>query len=195
MRWDRITVNHFELINGIKTIGIHFSNQPVRPGQSFICYSPRENGRLQLLVVCKMNAGMVWLSGGLFDQWQIGDELVIRGPIGSGFDQPPLVKNIVFGSFGEVSGVLIPLIWHGLKQQQNMTYALTYPSVDISAELELISIQEIGDVLHWADIFYFEIKREDGQADCMICSVNTKKGHRKTCKQGNVFWLGDLEDI
>ncbi|MAT42085.1 MAG: hypothetical protein CL609_07065 [Anaerolineaceae bacterium] len=224
MRWEKIKINHFQLINGIQTIGVHNTNPQVGPGQSFICFSPSENVRLQYLFVCKIDDGMVWLSGAGFDRWQIGDELVIRGPIGSGFAQPPMVKNIVFGSYGAVSGALMPLIWHGLKQQKNMTYALTYPSVELSAELELISIQEIGDVVDWADILYFEIKREDivkynqvfqsirpyfekiqifihtpvlcyGQSECMICSVKTKHGYQKTCKHGSVFWLGDLEDI
>ncbi len=224
MNWELTTLHNFELINGVKTIGIKNKNRLVKPGQSYILYSQQDDLFIHHLVVCKIEQENIWLCGDISEKWKIGEALNIRGPIGLGFDLDPLAKNIVLASFGEVQGALLPLITQGLRNQLNISYALTNPWSSFPVEIELLAIHELGEVLSWADCCYFEISWQNmikykellqsfeifknkiqilirtpvlcyGQSECMICSIKTKHGLIKTCKQGNVFWLGDLEEV
>jgi hypothetical protein len=114
------------------------------------------------------------------------------------------------------------LIEIGIKENRNITYYVENKEFPISPSVEIITRDMIRETIGWANYIAIEIKREDlpknyeilknvkehavtcelliycpilclGKADCMVCSLKTKQGWTKTCQQGQIFNLDNLE--
>ena len=155
-------------------------------------------------------------------RWELGDLVTLKGPIGSGFSDLSLYQNILLINFGMDTGVLSAVSEVGLKANKNIAISTTNHDIQFPPSVEIILPGSIEESIEWADFIAVDIDRDNlpikielfskielvntpcelliycpilcsGNADCMVCTVNTKQGKVKTCKLGQVFDLKSLE--
>lgn len=154
-------------------------------------------------------------------RWQVGQEIHLRGPLGSGFQLPAGVEHVGLISFGAASAaVLLPLAANLLAEGKEVALATASPLQGLPPALEVWPIEQVQEVVAWADAAAISALRTDleplleqfhrngphkvievllqtdmpcgGVAACGVCAVSTKKGWKLTCKDGPVFKLGEL---
>ncbi len=154
--------------------------------------------------------------------WVPGTLLMLRGPLGKGFEIPANVRHLALASLGNNISRLLPLI----AEHQNADIAIfsdaPLPSLPLAVEAHPIG--DLPEALLWADFLALDITRAhmDGMravfnldvhenvpchtqvlietpmscgtvAECGVCAVPAKKGYKLTCIDGPVFDLRQLK--
>ncbi len=219
MNWELTKIIRHEVFFGMETMVVKGINKTVFPGQSFLIQAVGDY-KISQTVMVKRHGDLLWLPQD--KHREIGSQLNIKGPFGKGFSIDPLAKNILLLNGNETGPALMPLMDDAIKKKLNIAYIGEQESFDFPSEIEMLPEKEFLDAYQWAERCYVEVSSENknslinrfrqivfhdkktevylhtpvlcsGNADCMICSVETKSGFVKTCKDGNVFWLSDLE--
>jgi len=153
--------------------------------------------------------------------WEIGDQLIAMGPIGSGFSATLNYQNLLCVSLGRSKGGLNPIIESSVKQGKNVAYMVEDVNLVLPNSVEIVFPNTLDENLLWADRVLIEGERDyleknmdilrkimnskitteilvycpilcSGGSQCLICSVKTKNGLVKTCQYGSVFNLNEL---
>ncbi|HSM24266.1 MAG TPA: hypothetical protein VK856_05330 [Anaerolineaceae bacterium] len=201
------------------SFGKEFDN--LRPGQFFLGYDPERDFHVRPVYFVSSQDENYFLRPEE-SSWSLGDTIIIKGPIGNGFSDLSIYQNLLLVSLGTNHGALTPLMETGLKSNKNVSVSVQYPEIQFSPSVEIVLPESLEESFDWADFIFVEINRDDlqnqhgllkkielsnipcelliycpilcsGNAECMMCTVNTKIGKIKTCKQGQVFDLKTLE--
>lgn len=149
--------------------------------------------------------------------WQPGDQLQVRGPLGKGFQIPARSGRLALCAFGEVSDHLLPLARIMLDQNGEVALFTGGDFSQLPARVEVNPLADLTDACAWADIMAcavpveeFSAAREQlerlspircetqllvyGQypcaaaAECGVCALWTRSGQtRLACQDGPVF--------
>ena len=93
--------------------------------------------------------------------WQPGDLLNFRGPIGHGFNIPPSAKKIALIALDESPARLHGLISLALKQNAEIVLVCNSTQMDLPEVVEVQPLQAMTAVLKWADYAAFDVQREN----------------------------------
>lgn len=224
MQWEKSEIIGFELVYGIRAAVMRVPDKRLKPGQNLILFEPGKDHHINSYPICKINKESIVFYGDIPGHWGIGTQLYYRGPIGNGFALPSLQENLAFLSLGDCMASLLPVLDVGLANEKNIVYASDCFRLDLPNEVEVMNEKAIMENLSWVEMGYVEMSWHErmlyvpllrklkalkrkfqiyihnqvlcyGQSDCLICSVETNNGIVKTCSQGHVFWLDDLEDF
>ena len=199
--------------------GIEIPN--IRPGQFFMGYVAGKDYHVSPVYFVSSQEDHFFLRPEE-SRWELGDLVTLKGPIGNGFSDLSLYQNILLINSGMDNGVLSAVIEAGLKSNKNIAISTTNHDIQFPPSVEIILSDSIEESIEWADFIVVDIDRDNlpierelfrkielsntpceifiycpflcsGNAECMLCTVNTKHGKVKTCKQGQVFDLKTLE--
>jgi NAD(P)H-flavin reductase len=154
--------------------------------------------------------------------WTLGSSLLLRGPLGRGFQLPISLRNLVLGAAGESAARLLPL----MRSAENVALFTDAPLPALPPEVEVQPLAGLSEALAWADFMvldlpgpqvnslgYLDRLREQigqaafprpgqallagpmpcgGIADCGVCAVRTRRRYRLSCKDGPVFQINEL---
>lgn len=147
--------------------------------------------------------------------WTPGTPLNLRGPLGRGYSLPPASRAVGLAAFGDTIHRLAALIEPAINQGAGVALLTNQPPQGLPSELEIMPIDSLHEVIHWADYMAFDMPREmlpvfleklpatgiqagaqmllttpmpcGGRGDCGVCSVSFKRGYQLICKDGPVF--------
>jgi len=191
------------------------------PGQFLLAYCPEKDNRIRdIYYALDLDNGYFSIPASL--NWDIGDKLIFKGPIGKGFSKLDIYENILcINLSAEIAG-LSGLMQVSVKTNKNIAFYGKHQPVLMDQSIEIIVQDMLIDTTQWADFIAIETNIEDlfsnqnfiekiklagipveviihspilcsGEANCMVCSIKTKKGWVKTCQSGSVFNLNELE--
>jgi hypothetical protein len=193
----------------------------IKPGQFLLASNSVLDTHLVPVYLFSLR-GDIYFSFPEESSWDIGSVLNIRGPIGDGFVDINLFQNILLINFESSHHTLNALMEIGIMNKKNIAYFSEKKEFQIPPTVELVAPNLLSETIHWADFIGIEIHRENlskyheffqqiekqrthcelmvfcpilcsGKSDCMICSLKTKKGWIKTCQQGQIINLNQLE--
>lgn len=202
---------------------IAFGNEitNIRPGQFFIAYVAGKDYHVWPVYFVSFQEDHFFLRPEE-SRWELGDSISLKGPIGNGFSDLSMYQNILLINLGTNHGVLSALMEVGLKSNKNVAIFTKNHEIQFPPTVEIILPGLLEESINWADFIVVDIDRDNlsieheliktidlsntpceifiycpilcsGNAECMVCTINTKKGKVKTCKQGQVFDLKSLE--
>ena len=149
--------------------------------------------------------------------WQPGDVIQVRGPLGRGFSIPEGTSRLALCAFGDCSDHLLPLAATVLATGGEVALITSGDFSHLPASIEISSLGDLPDLLRWADAAACTIPINDtdhfidhlsslsplpcptqvmiyghfpcnSMAECGICAFKTKKGRSLTvCQDGPVF--------
>jgi dihydroorotate dehydrogenase electron transfer subunit len=93
--------------------------------------------------------------------WRPGDVLHLRGPIGRGFSIPPASKRIAMVAFDDSPSRLRALLPIALKQNAEIVLVCDSQTGDLPEIVEVQPMNEMIEILHWADYAAFDVDREN----------------------------------
>lgn len=154
--------------------------------------------------------------------WSPREMLHLRGPLGRGFDLPPVRRKVGLVAFDDSPARLMGLIRPAVRQAAVVLVCSSAPD-NLPDDVEVQPLSALRDVLEWADYLAFDIARENlnslreqlgnlaqlavvnaaqvlirtpvpcgGIADCGVCAVTLKSEWKLACKDGPVFDWGEL---
>jgi NAD(P)H-flavin reductase len=161
------------------------------------------------------------VAGPIPASWEPGTEVLLRGPLGKGFELPKRARRIALAAFNINPARLLPLVSQGIQQGAGMVLFGDSASSNLHLAVEQHSLSDLASGLKWADYLAADIATEEidelpnlvasripaalaaeilvatpmpcgGMAKCGVCTVRTKKGPRLACEDGPVF---DLKEI
>lgn len=194
----------------------------IQPGQMVVAHRPGFDWHCHALIPIRIaDAGFSALlpEGAL---WPPGSTLVVRGPIGDGFQPPASSRRWLLISFGRSAPFLRPLIDMGLAQNREVAFVSDDDTSSLPPAVEILSQPEEG--LGWADYVAVGTPshrlnelihqltgsawRSHGLADevlavgptpcgiggCQACTLEGRDRRHLLCVDGAVVRLGDLRD-
>jgi hypothetical protein len=92
--------------------------------------------------------------------WTAGTRLVVRGPLGRGFSLPPNARRVALVGLGPFAHRLLALAEQALVQGAGVAFytpnARGLPA-GLPPEVEIQSLESLGDALGWADYMAFDL--------------------------------------
>jgi hypothetical protein len=89
--------------------------------------------------------------------WQPGTELVLYGPLGTGFSLPGDVQRLALIVLGETNSRLLPLVDQIKFPHASITLFSDATLTDLPPELEAYPIQDLVESLKWADFYAVDV--------------------------------------
>ena len=156
-------------------------------------------------------------ASGIPTEWQPGDSLDLRGPLGRGFHIPPGTTRLALCAFGENSDHLLPLAAEVLSQEAEVALFTDGDFSNLPTRIEVNKLKDLVDAISWADMLACAIPLEivedsldhlsnlspiqcptqvliaghfpcSGLAECGICAMRPPQGKIKLpCQDGPVF--------
>lgn len=202
-----------------------------RPGQYLQAHQPDD--RMEVVPISLFAAGdeskgagehgskgenSFFVAGPIPVSWRPGTELLLRGPLGRGFELPKRARRVALVALDRNPGRLLPLVARGVQQDAEITLFSDGASGDLPLAVEQQVLKELPRGLKWADYLTVDISIEKidaletifgtripaalaaeilvavpmpcgGMAKCGVCTVRTPRGPRLACEDGPVFDL------
>jgi len=92
--------------------------------------------------------------------WEPGDSLSLRGPLGNGFSLPASARHVALVVLGETSARLKPLLAAALGQDASVVLVSKLESSDFPPEVEIQPPSALADILRWADYLALDVSHE-----------------------------------
>lgn len=193
----------------------------IKPGQFLLVYNPEKDEHL-IPIYLSLRLDNNFFVKPKNTKWEIGDQLIVNGPIGSGFSEYLNTQNLLCISLDQSHGGLNPVIDQSVSTGKNVAYMADEKNMVLPNSVEIVFPDMLDENLLWADFVVIEVERDhlennqeilkrilksdvlteiliycpilcSGNTQCMVCSVKTKKGWIQTCQHGMVFNLHELE--
>ncbi|PKO13141.1 MAG: hypothetical protein CVU39_20400 [Chloroflexi bacterium HGW-Chloroflexi-10] len=221
MVWKELTLFEIRRFGGLDAVRFFPEVTQAKPGQMIYAWQTELDIRVTPLMFVDTINGENWFGGHLPSSWQIGRKFHVRGPVGNGFSKLDRFQNVMLIGTSLYSPCLTAIIRDGLVSGKNFSY-LGKGNFVFPPQVEVIQDNELLNNLDWADCFMLEIVGEEfnlawpyvekiiktkklaevmivnpilcmGDAECFVCAVKTQKGFKRSCKDGPIFNLYELD--
>ena len=215
------TITSFRKFGDLQLVLFDNPFMDIKPGQFLLVYQPEKDDHL-VPVYFTLELDGAYFSIFQHTSWEIGDQVYIRGPVGTGFKIPEYFSNLFCITLGQKYGSLYQIMDHATKKRKNVAYMCNSGNLLIPESVEVVFTDTINENLAWADMILIEMDNNEfrnnskllekilnsgkpsevllyrpilcaGESECLICSVKTKTSYRKTCQNGSVYQLNELE--
>ena len=145
-----IKVTGFRKFGKSKIISFDNDFESIQPGQFLLCYHPQKDDLLkQIFYVTTIDGAYFTIPEN--SNWEIGDELIYKGPGGNCFTDSSLAQNLLLISMGTTKGVLLSIIEKGIKSGKNIAYLTNNQNLPLPNSVEILTPDMLDDSLRWAD--------------------------------------------
>ncbi|HCR70802.1 MAG TPA: hypothetical protein DIW23_05115 [Anaerolineae bacterium] len=131
------------------------------PGQYLHAHKPASDAPLPVSLFSMDSTPNGFRSAPIVVNWQPGDLINLRGPIGNGFHIPNSAKKIALIALDESIARLYGLISLSLKQNREVVLVCNSASQDLPEAVEVQPLQSMSEILKWADYAAFDVRREN----------------------------------
>jgi hypothetical protein len=101
-----------------------------------------------------------WAAAPFPSTWTPGTDLVLRGPLGSGFDLPASVQRLALAALCESPARLLPLALEALGRKCAVTMFTDTPLLNSPATLEIYPSASLSEMLGWPDLLALDLPLE-----------------------------------
>src|SRR6266545_8101247 len=95
------------------------------------------------------------------NEWNPGETLYLRGPLGRGFSLPLSARKVGLVAFDDSPARLRGLIRPALKQNASIVLVCDWNVDNLSNEVEVQPLSALEEILKWADYTAMDVKREN----------------------------------
>ena len=88
--------------------------------------------------------------------WQPGDTLILRGPLGQGFSLPPRIKRVGLVALGITTARLLPIAEMALQEGMEVALFTDARLPRLPSQIEVNPLRSLLDVLSWCDYLAFD---------------------------------------
>ena len=143
---------------------------PIQPGPGQYALAQRVDASQAVLPAVLFSGGQTAdgfiVAPPLPDGWRPGDDLLLKSPIGKGFCLPPGVNRLALLAMKYTTRRLLPLAEFGLKNGASVTLACgnqsaALPFTDLPAAIEIVPLDDLSDLLNWADFIAIDLAFND----------------------------------
>lgn len=129
------------------------------PGQYLLASSPDLSDPLPVVLFpTRINQDNLIAAPPLPPTWTAGMHLLLRGPLGSGFQLPPSARRVALASLDASPARLLPLAYQALNQGAAVTvYTHMIPS-GLPPEVEILPLDLLHEAQSWADFMALEMQ-------------------------------------
>lgn len=104
--------------------------------------------------------GGFWAASPWPPSWIPGTELVLRGPLGRGFDLPQSVSRLALAALGASPARLLPLALAAVERNCAVTLFTTAPLPGLASNIEIFPLDALGEALSWPDLLAIDLPLE-----------------------------------
>jgi dihydroorotate dehydrogenase electron transfer subunit len=192
------------------------------PGQYALATAqPEENSALaQPIFSAGLCQGGFYAAPPFPPHWRPGTQLIIRGPLGKGFQLPASARFVALLAFGGNPARLLALAGAALAQKAGVALLADTVPQGLPAAIEVSPLAALPDILAWADYLAIDLPRAAlagvlkgiraaayagagqalietpipcaGMGECGACAIAAHKNYLLACKDGPVFDLKTL---
>ena len=101
-----------------------------------------------------------WAASPLPPSWIPGTQLILRGPLGRGFDLPNTVSRLALASLGASPARLLPLALAALERDCAVTLFTTASLPGLATKIEIFPLDALGEALSWPDLLALDLPLE-----------------------------------
>ncbi len=125
----------------------------------------------------------------LLRRWEPGTELLLRGPLGHGFDLPPTSRRLALAALGETEGRLLPLMQQALLREAAVALFTNLPLSRLPAAVEVHPLESLPEALVWADYLALDLP-----VDCLpqlpdLLGLVGDPHQRLACPAQALIWM------
>ncbi len=132
------------------------------PGQYLLAHFPASDSPLPVPLFSSLPAPHGFRSApDMPSPWKPGDSLILRGPIGHGFNIPSSTRKMALVAFDDSPARLLGLISLALKQGAEIVLVSDSAMIDLPEIVEVQPLPALLDVLHWSDYAAMDVSREN----------------------------------
>ena len=112
------------------------------------------------LFLAQVTSGGFWAAPPFPPSWIPGTELMLRGPLGTGFDLPPTVTRLALAALGASPARLLPLAMAALGRDCAVTLFTNAPLPSLSSTIEIYPLESLREALNWPDLLALDLSLE-----------------------------------
>ena len=152
--------------------------------------------------------------------WEPGMDLILRGPLGRGFQLPAHSLHLVLAALGDTIERLLAVLPEAMERGSSIAVCTDCPLPSVPVEVEIYPLDSLAEILPWAEFLVLDLPREKlsslrallggradlpgqvlihtlmpcgGQAECGACAVQGRRRPRLVCRDGPVLSLSELD--
>ncbi len=131
------------------------------PGQYLLGYAAAQR---DVLPAALFPAGLpeelgLPIAPGLPEDWGVGAQIALRGPLGKGFSLPPDARQVALAALSPVAARLLPLAQMALMQGAAVVLYAAQPPALLPPDVEVLPLDELPGALPWADYLAVDVPR------------------------------------
>jgi hypothetical protein len=112
------------------------------------------------LFLAQVTQAGFWAAPPFSPSWIPGTELVLRGPLGTGFTLPAEVTRLALAALGDTPTRLLPLALEALRRDCAVTLYTAAALPDLPATLEIYPLDALRESLSWSDLLALDLPLE-----------------------------------
>jgi hypothetical protein len=112
------------------------------------------------LFQAQITTGGFWTASPFPSAWSPGTELILRGPLGTGFDLPAAVTRLALAALGASPARLLPLARTALERDCAVTLYTDAALTDLPSTLEIYPLASLREALNWPDLLALDLPLE-----------------------------------
>jgi NAD(P)H-flavin reductase len=122
-----------------------------------------------------------WTASTVPGNWEPGDVLQLRGPLGHGFKFPARekVRRLALGALGETIARLLPLAVRAIQDNLAVTLFTSSLLPSLPADLEIYPLGNLPEALSWADFLALDLTT--GQLPTLRKMLGLNRGMHLPC--------------
>jgi Iron-sulfur cluster binding domain of dihydroorotate dehydrogenase B len=114
------------------------------------------------------------------DSWAPGTELLLRGPLGHGFNLPEAARSVALLAFDDMPTRLLALTEGAFKQGASITLLCENPPEDLPLPIEVQPPSALEEICEWADYLAIDLRRESlPELKSRLAHIGSLNGRRE----------------
>lgn len=132
------------------------------PGRYLSAYAPAERDAplAAPLFSSQLAPGGFWAAPPFPSSWTPGTDLILRGPLGTGFDLPVAVTRLALAGLGDSPARLLPLARVALERDCAVTLYTDAHLPALPSTLEIYPLSSLPEALTWPDLLALDLPLE-----------------------------------
>lgn len=133
------------------------ADKSFRPGQYFQAFNLRDKDAAVPTtlfpggITGNEDPGILRTAPPIPTHWQPGDELILRGPLGNGFDLPEQINRLALAALGDQAAHLLPLAGKVLASGGEVALYTGNTTGQLPKQLEISPLNDLESALNWPD--------------------------------------------
>lgn len=158
------------------------------PGRYLSAYAPVDSDAplATPLFLSQLAPGGFWAAPPFPANWMPGTELILRGPLGTGFDLPAAVTRLALAALGDSPARLLPLARAALERDCAVTLYTDVCLSSLPSTLEIYPLGSLSEALNWPDLLALDLPLE--RLPALRSLLGLRPGDLLPCPAQALIW-------